>query len=727
MATLVLTAVGSAIGGPIGGALGAALGQRVDAAIFAPKAREGARLKELQVQTSSYGSQIPAIFGVMRVAGTVIWATDLIERRTKSGGSKGRPSTVNYSYSVNMAVALSSKPITRIGRIWADGNLLRGSAGDLKVDTQLRVYTGQPDQSVDPLLASAEQADQCPAHRGLAYVVFEDFQLADYGNRIPSLTFEVFERDAPVSLNAIFAQASGGAVNGQASQSLLGFAVEGATGREAIAPLLETLPIELSSRDGKLELRDRFVPEDTPLAPVVAVRENRENYDLPLTLRRQASQHPHSTALRYYDLDRDFQTSLQRSEDGSFSSNALQTDLPIVLRAAEAKQLVELRHSTLRAQQNGWRGILARNGQNLAPGSLFADAGQRWRVRQIEHRLGTMEIAADAAVSTIHLPASPAAPGRNISAPDLSIGETMLMIVELPATGIEDPGKPLIGIYAAGTAAGWRSAALSLKNGDALVDAGRTAAPAVTGFSIDALPAHNPLLLDEGTGLRVQLLHEAMDIPNRTGSPLDADAPYFFLGDEIVSYGRCEDLGSGIYRLSKLRRNCFRTTGVPSHLAGVRFILAEDSSLRRMDDFQFEPGSQVTFQALGLGDTEPSETSLSVEALATKPLPPVHGRFSFAGDGSVHFTWIRRSRLDTGWRDGVDQLMAEDSELYRIILLVGAAPVGEWTSSVSNFSLTATQLGGLGLGTSSSFALNVRQVGRHALSDALLIEANVSN
>ena len=70
MATLVLTAVGSAIGGPIGGAIGAFIGQQIDAEIFAPPARQGSRLKELAVQTSSYGSQIPGIFGTMRVAGT---------------------------------------------------------------------------------------------------------------------------------------------------------------------------------------------------------------------------------------------------------------------------------------------------------------------------------------------------------------------------------------------------------------------------------------------------------------------------------------------------------------------------------------------------------------------------------------------------------------------------------------------------------------------------------
>ena len=129
MATLVLTVVGGIVGGPVGAAIGAAVGQQIDAQIFKPKGREGPRLADLKIQASTYGQQIPQLFGTMRVAGSVIWATDLIERRNKRGGGKGRPSTTEYSYAVSLAVALSSRPIRRIGRIWADGNLLRGSSG----------------------------------------------------------------------------------------------------------------------------------------------------------------------------------------------------------------------------------------------------------------------------------------------------------------------------------------------------------------------------------------------------------------------------------------------------------------------------------------------------------------------------------------------------------------------------------------------------------------------
>ncbi len=78
MATLVLTALGTAVGGPIGGAIGGVLGNMVDRRVLGTT-REGPRLTELAVQTSSYGSAIPQLFGTMRVAGTVIWATDLRE------------------------------------------------------------------------------------------------------------------------------------------------------------------------------------------------------------------------------------------------------------------------------------------------------------------------------------------------------------------------------------------------------------------------------------------------------------------------------------------------------------------------------------------------------------------------------------------------------------------------------------------------------------------------
>ena len=196
MATLVLTAFGSLLG-PVGGTIGGLIGQQIDHALFGSK-REGPRLKELSVTTSSYGTAIARQHGRVRASGSLIWATDLAESSESTGG-KGQPSVTSYSYSCSFAVALSSRPILDVGRIWADGNLLRGEAGDLKVGGAMRLYPGYGDHIADPLIASDKGAE-CPAFRHTAYAVFEDLQLADFGNRIPALSFEVIADNGEVQL-----------------------------------------------------------------------------------------------------------------------------------------------------------------------------------------------------------------------------------------------------------------------------------------------------------------------------------------------------------------------------------------------------------------------------------------------------------------------------------------------------------------------------------------------
>jgi hypothetical protein len=75
--------------------------------------------------------------------------------------------------------------IGNVMRVWADGKPL-----DLSGLT-MRFYSGAEDQTADPLIVAKEGAGYAPAYRGLAYVVFERLPLANFGNRIPQLSFEV--------------------------------------------------------------------------------------------------------------------------------------------------------------------------------------------------------------------------------------------------------------------------------------------------------------------------------------------------------------------------------------------------------------------------------------------------------------------------------------------------------------------------------------------------------
>ncbi|MFZ4124579.1 MAG: baseplate megatron protein TIM-barrel domain-containing protein [Rickettsiales bacterium] len=213
MATMILSAAGSAIGGSVGGPagsmIGARLGQTIGSSIegggkTTRHHSEGARLEDLAVQTSTYGRMIPQIFGMVRIAGNVIWSRPIKEVATtttvSSGGGKGgggggsrsrQTSTqTTYSYFVTLAIAIGEGPITRMDRVWADSKLLDLSAGTY------RIYLGSETQLPDPAMEAIYGVGNTPAYRGLAYVVIEDFPLAAFGNRIPNFTFEVTKRVA---------------------------------------------------------------------------------------------------------------------------------------------------------------------------------------------------------------------------------------------------------------------------------------------------------------------------------------------------------------------------------------------------------------------------------------------------------------------------------------------------------------------------------------------------
>ena len=252
MATLVLSTVGSALGGPIGGALGGLIGQSIDRSLLGSGKGRGPRLGDLSVQSSNYGSPIPRMFGSMRVAGTVIWSTDLVERESSGEGGKGSAGATQLSYSVSLAVALSSRAIQAVRRIWADGKLIRGASGDFKVKTKFRLKLGHEDQDVDPLIASIETIARTPAYRGMAMAVFEDLELAEFGNQIPMLTFEVVADEAP-TIGSILGECSQGRIDCTDSQPVSGFTAYGSTIRDCVEPLVEMFDVELVERHGKFQ------------------------------------------------------------------------------------------------------------------------------------------------------------------------------------------------------------------------------------------------------------------------------------------------------------------------------------------------------------------------------------------------------------------------------------------------------------------------------------------
>ena len=214
MASLVLSvagaAIGFAVGGPAGAQIGFSLGGAAAGLLFPPKGPDGPRLSDLTIQGSAYGASIPLVYGSVRLTGNVIWAAKIVEHSQQQGG-KGGPTSTTYSYTDSFAVSICEGPIGGISRMWADGLLIyditpthTGESIGFKAGS-FKVYTGSETQLADPTIQSL--IGSTPAYRGQAYVVFTDLQLAKYGNRIPSLSFEVINQ--PVTTLSLPAQLLG--------------------------------------------------------------------------------------------------------------------------------------------------------------------------------------------------------------------------------------------------------------------------------------------------------------------------------------------------------------------------------------------------------------------------------------------------------------------------------------------------------------------------------------
>lgn len=206
MATLVFGVVGRAVLGPIGGLIGTIVGSGVDRRLFGG-GRQAGRQATPEIQAASYGEPIPFVRGRMRVSGNVIWASPVRESVSRSGGGKRGPATTSYSYSASFAVLLCAGAISGVGRVWADGKLMRDANGQWLIPATMRIHGGSERQAVDPLIAVAE--GEAPAFRGLAYVVFEDLALAEFGNRLPNLSFELLAGEGPVNLGQAVAELAG--------------------------------------------------------------------------------------------------------------------------------------------------------------------------------------------------------------------------------------------------------------------------------------------------------------------------------------------------------------------------------------------------------------------------------------------------------------------------------------------------------------------------------------
>lgn len=717
MATLVFGAVGTLVGGPLGGAIGALLGNQLDRAIVGSPSREGARLKELAVSTSSYGQPIPRLFGATRAAGTIIWATDLRESSESLSGGKGRPSTTQYAYSISLAVALSSRPITRIGRIWADGNLLRGEAGDMKTGGTLRVHTGRADQEADPLLAAALGA-HCPAHRGLAYAVLEDLQLGEFGNRIPALSFEVFaDGEGPGLIRALIEPVEAAALTIPEAAAIGGFAHEGGSLASALDALDTIVPLAVETGGAGLAIGPGAPRGAAARLPAPIAWPDGE-FGIRTGQRHARAVCSGPTALRYHDSDRDYQPGLQRAGGRAAPGGERIIELPACMVAGGAAALIDAAALRARARKERRQVRIASLDPAFAPGRIVAIEGDGlWDVVSWEWRNGGVELdlARAQTVTTTPVAADSGDPWRPV---DRLPAATVLRAFELPwdGTGAADAARLHV---AAGAGAGrWSGAALYAERDGALVSIGTAPPPRAIIARLEGPLGPSPALMFEADA-RIDLHCDdsAARFASIEGAAMAGGANRLLIGAEIVQFLHAELLGEGSWRLSGLLRGRGGTEveACAGHAAGSSIVLL-DERLLVLDAATLDPATE-RLAAIGAGDPEPVFASVVEAGRSRRPLAPVHPRIDRLPGGAVRLEWTRRARGGWLWTDGVAAPLVEESEIYEIGAGPIETPLATWITRVPELTLEPSALASFPPGT----GLWVRQVGTHARSPVLLL------
>lgn len=727
MATLLLTAVGTLLGGPIGGAIGALAGRSVDGAIIGGGKREGPRLKELSVTTSSYGQPIPRHHGRMRAAGSIIWATDLVEHKAKSGGKKGRPSVTSYSYSTSFAVALSSRPIHGVGRIWADGNLLRGESGDLKAAGALRIHTGHGDQAPDPLIAAAEGIAACPAFRDCAYAVFEDLALEDFGNRIPALTFEVIADGGAVSLAGLVDPLGGGAAADGVLAPLAGFANEGGPLAATLATIDALFPLACDVGGERLTIAAQgAAATHPPLLPLAALGWDDDEphaaaTDTGARETRDDANRERPEALRYCDIARDYQPGVQRPAGRALPGRSSTIEFPGAFAADDARALADeaARRSAWRRDSLSWR--VAELDPALAPGSDVRVPGRGgvWRIESWEWRARGVEL--ELVRRSPRALAAPAGDAGPIVPPaDLAPGGTVLAVFEAPPAGTE-PGEPTLFAAASGGGA-WTGAALFVERAGELVPIGATGRERATIATLAApLAPSAATQFEPDAAIDLVLAAPSEGFAPTTLAALSQGANRLLVGGEVVQFALAEETSPGAWRLAGLLRGRGGTepAALEGHSAGAIAVLLDDA-LVALDPAQVPSDAATTVAAIGAGDAEPVYAALTNAGLGRRPPCPVHPRVQSIVDGAIEFGWTRRARGAWTWPDEVDAPLVEEVEAYRVGIGDTFAPLAEWQVGTPSLTLPGTELAAL-TAAHPGAALWVRQVGRFAQSEPLLL------
>jgi len=659
------------------------------------------QVNDLSVQTCTVGTGMAKGYGKVRLTGNIIWGTKFtehIKKTTSSSGGKGgggaKTTTTTYTYSASFAIALANGPIVGIGDVWADGNDI-----SLK-DLDYRLYTGTDTQMPDDFMEAIEGAGNVPAYRGMAYIVFRNVILTDFGNRIPTFSFVVeFPKNDLKEIVEDISEEAGLIIQQEVdATSLEGLKVDGflrsgtKTFREQMEELRVVHIFEGVERFGKIV----FAPRD--FSRVIAVSsgeigayENKASDEPIATATKYDMELPRRLTIKYLSKDNDYQTGSQtgyRQLTGAITEQSVSTS--VVLTDSAAKAVAEMRLYELWMARTSHDFKLPMKYGYILPGDILQ--------LSMPNATGTQLVVVNKA--------NFGRPGINvISATNVNASNYKLVtrpVDEVPDVIESIPSEVFVFIL------DFSKVPMDTASGDDYIylaigakqfyganvyrsyDAGVSyehqltfTGAATFGKALTVLEGANHQYWDNGHSVDIELAAGALESHSKEELLNFANAAV--LGDEVIQFTNAELIAENTYRLSGLLRGRNGTEHrVNSHVIGERFILLSVSGVMQLPISTEDWYSEVN---LKIGPRVHNIINDSYKNYNFTPQGEIYRPWSVCSvkvkrDGAKYMiSWKRRTRKNGAWKDYADVPLSENTEAYEVELLDKAGKVLETRST----------------------------------------------
>jgi hypothetical protein len=654
------------------------------------------KVNDLSVQTASVGTAIIKGYGKARITGNIVWGTKFVEhvsKTTTSSGGKGgggsKTETTTYTYSSSFAIMLCEGPIVGVSNVWADGNDFA-----LK-NVDYRLYTGTEYQEPDDFMESVEGVGFVPAYKGMAYIVFRNMLLTDYGNRIPTFSFVVeFPKNNLKDIVEEISEEAGLVLQQDVdAASLSNLTVQGFTrnGSKTFKEQMNELRVvhifEGTERFGKLVFAPRDFTKVIAISSgeIGAYETNKAEEPFQVTTKYDLEL-PKRLNLTYYSSDNKYQTGSQgayRQLAGGVSEESLSTS--VVLSDAVAKAVAEMRLYEMWMARTGYEFKLPMKYGYLLPGDILElnlpdDIGKELVVITKANfgKPGLNVISAskvDSANYKLVTRSVDETPEEIVNTPS----EVFAYMMDIPKLPVDSNSSDDYVYMAIGAKAFYGANVYrSYDSGVSYDHLATYSNPGIFGEAVTVLGNANPCFWDNGHSVTVKLI--AGTLESRSKEDILNYYNAAVLGDEIIQFTSAELVTEDTYKLSGLLRGRNGTEHyVSEHKAGERFVLLGKNNISAVPVTSEYWYTELAFRIGPRGDSVINETykdvSFTAQGISQRPWSVCHVKGTRDSDGNLTVFWIRRTRKNGSWKDFSDVPLSENSEVYEVEVMKNGAVV----------------------------------------------------